>query len=105
MHYRGAHASGRQRRGPRLRAHSRARPRWRHRAGREALRRLSAEGLVYFHPNRGFWAAEVGLDAVLRRLEVRLILEPGIARLAAARRSDRHLAELHRSIAREDKAR
>jgi DNA-binding GntR family transcriptional regulator len=72
---------------------------------REALRRLSAEGLVDFHPNRGFWAADLGLDAVLRRLEVRLILEPGIARLAAERRTDRHLAELDRSIAREEKAR
>ena len=61
---------------------------------REALRRLSAEGLVDSHPNRGFWAAELGLDAVLRRLEVRLILEPGIARLAAERRTERHLAEL-----------
>ena len=56
---------------------------------REALRRLSAEGLVDSHPNRGFWAAELGLDAVLRRLEVRLILEPGIARLAAERRTER----------------
>ena len=72
---------------------------------REALRRLSAEGLVDSHANRGFWAAELGLDAVLRRLEVRLILEPGLARLAAERRTDRHLAELARSIAREEKAR
>ena len=72
---------------------------------REALRRLSAEGLVESVPNRGFWAADLGLDAVLRRLEVRLILEPGIARLAAERRTDRHLAELARSIAREEKAR
>ena len=72
---------------------------------REALRRLSAEGLVDFHPNRGFWAADLGLDAVLRRLEVRLILEPGIARLAAERRTDRDLTELRRTIAREERAR
>jgi DNA-binding GntR family transcriptional regulator len=72
---------------------------------REALRRLSAEGLVDSHPNRGFWVAELSLDAVLRRLEVRLLLEPGIARLAAERRSERHLAELERAIAREEKAR
>ncbi|WP_053226217.1 GntR family transcriptional regulator [Solirubrobacter soli] len=72
---------------------------------REALRRLSAEGLVELRPNRGFWAADLGLDAVLRRLEVRLILEPGIARLAAERRTDRHLAELTRAITREEKAR
>ncbi len=54
---------------------------------REALRRLSAEGLVEPLPNRGFAAADLGLDAVLRRLEVRAILEPGIARLAAERRT------------------
>ena len=72
---------------------------------REALRRLSAEGLVDSHPNRGFWAAELGLAAVLRRLEVRLILEPGIARVAAERRTERHLLELERCIAREEKAR
>jgi DNA-binding GntR family transcriptional regulator len=72
---------------------------------REALRRLSAEGLVDSHPNRGFWAAELGLDAVLRRLEVRLILEPGIARLAAERRSERDLVALERTIVREEKAR
>jgi DNA-binding GntR family transcriptional regulator len=72
---------------------------------REALRRLSAEGLVDSHPNRGFWVAEISLDAVLRRLEVRLLLEPGIARLAAERRGTRHLAELERAIAREAKAR
>ena len=57
------------------------------------------------HPNRGFWAADLGLDAVLPRLEVRLILEPGIARLAAERRNDRDLTELRRTIAREERAR
>jgi DNA-binding GntR family transcriptional regulator len=72
---------------------------------REALRRLSAEGLVDSHPNRGFWAADLGLDAVLRRLEVRLILEPGIARVAAARRSDADLVALERCITREENAR
>ena len=69
---------------------------------REALRRLTAEGLVDFHPNRGFWAAELGLDAVLRRLEVRLILEPGIARLAAERRTERRPG---RAAARRSRAR
>jgi len=72
---------------------------------REALRRLSAEGLVEFSPNRGFRAADLGLDAVLRRLEVRLILEPGIARLAAGRRTDADLAALRSAIAREERAR
>jgi DNA-binding GntR family transcriptional regulator len=71
---------------------------------REALRRLAVEGLVEFHPNRGFWTSDLGLDAVLRRLEVRLILEPGIARLAAERRDDENLAALAAAIERESEA-
>src|SRR5215470_6826927 len=72
---------------------------------REALRRLSGEGLVDFHANRGFRVADLGLDAVPRRLEVRSILEPGIARLAAERRTAGDLRALHQCIAREAKAR
>ena len=71
---------------------------------REALRRLTGEGLAEFVPNRGFRAASPGLDDVLRRLEVRSLVEPGIARLAAARRSDEDLARLTAAIAREDAA-
>jgi DNA-binding GntR family transcriptional regulator len=71
---------------------------------REALRRLSGESLVDFHPNRGFRVADLGLDAVLRRLEVRAIVEPGIARLAAERRTARDLGALRRTIAREARA-
>ena len=71
---------------------------------REALRRLTGEGLAEFVPNRGFRAASPGLDDVLRRLEVRSLLEPGIARLAAARRTDADLAGLAATIAREDAA-
>jgi DNA-binding GntR family transcriptional regulator len=72
---------------------------------REALRRLSGESLVDFHPNRGFRVADLGLDAVLRRLEVRSIVEPGIARLAAERRTPDDLRALRQCIAREEKAR
>ena len=71
---------------------------------REALRRLTGEGLAEFEPNRGFRAASPGLDDVLRRLELRSLLEPGIARLAAARRTDEDLARLAGAIAREDAA-
>ena len=72
---------------------------------REALRRLAGEGLVEGHPNHGFHVVDLGLDAVLRRLEVRAILEPGIARLAAERRTERDVEQLNSSIAREQRAR
>ena len=68
---------------------------------REALGRLTGEGLVEFLPNRGFRAAGLVLDHVVRRLEVRLLLEPGIARLAAERRGPEHLDALRASIERE----
>jgi DNA-binding GntR family transcriptional regulator len=71
---------------------------------REALRRLAGEGLVEFHANRGFWTADLGLEAVLRRLEVRLLLEPGIAALAAERRREEDLLDLEGAIAREVEA-
>ena len=71
---------------------------------REALRRLTGEGLVEFLPNRGFRAAGLGLDEVLRRLEVRLLLEPGIARLAAERRTDEQVAAMRVAVEREANA-
>ena len=72
---------------------------------REALRRLGGEGLVEGHSHRGFRVADLGLDAVLRRLEVRAILEPGIAALAAERRTGRDLELMKVAIADEAEAR
>lgn len=66
---------------------------------REALRRLAGDGLVESEVNRGFFVADVGLDAVLGRLEVRVVLEPAIARLAAVRRTDGDLAAMRDAIA------
>ena len=68
---------------------------------REALRRLTGEGLAEFVPNRGFRAASPGIDDVLRRLEVRSLVEPGIARLAAERRTHDDLVRLQETIERE----
>jgi DNA-binding GntR family transcriptional regulator len=56
------------------------------------------DGLVEFEVNRGFFVAEFGLDVVLERLEARLLLEPQIARLAAARRTEADLAALREAI-------
>jgi DNA-binding GntR family transcriptional regulator len=72
---------------------------------REALRRLGGEGLVEGHSHRGFRVADLGLDAVLRRLEVRAILEPGIAALAAGRRTERDLDLMNEAVADEEEAR
>jgi DNA-binding GntR family transcriptional regulator len=65
---------------------------------REALRRLAGDGLVEFEVNRGFFVADSGLDDVRNRLEARLVLEPGIARLAAARRSEMDLEAMLETI-------
>lgn len=72
---------------------------------REALRRLGGEGLVEGYSNRGFRVTDLGLDAVLRRLEVRAILEPGIAALAAGRRTERDLEAMQGAIDAEIQAR
>jgi DNA-binding GntR family transcriptional regulator len=72
---------------------------------REALRRLAGDGLVVFEVNRGFFVADVGLERVLERLEARLLLEPGIARLAAERRDAADLEALRRAVGAERAAR
>jgi DNA-binding GntR family transcriptional regulator len=72
---------------------------------REALRRLAGDGLVAFEVNRGFFVASIGLEGVLQRLEARLLLEPGVARLAAARRDENDLAALGHAVAGERAAR
>ncbi len=71
---------------------------------REALRRLAGEGLVDALPQRGFRVADLGLDSVMRRLEVRQLLEPGIARLAAQRATPEDVAALRDAILLEERA-
>lgn len=72
---------------------------------REALRRLAGEGLVDALPQRGFRVADLGLESVMRRLEVRLLLEPGIARLASRRATAADVTALRRAIVAEEQAR
>lgn len=73
---------------------------------REALHRLVGDSLVEFQTNRGFFAAApLELEAVISRLETRLVLEPGIARLATHRRTNEEIQALHRVIHGEQRAR
>jgi DNA-binding GntR family transcriptional regulator len=72
---------------------------------REALRRLTGEGLVEFRTNYGFSVAESQIGGMLSRMEVRAVLEPGIAALAAQHRSQAHLEEMQAAIDEERKAR
>lgn len=65
---------------------------------REALRRLAAEGLVEFHPNRGAQVAEISDDDVRSAYEARIVVEPGAARLAAIRRPAAELAAMRQAI-------
>jgi DNA-binding GntR family transcriptional regulator len=71
---------------------------------REALRRLAGDGLVEFTVNRGFFVGDLGLDAVLERLEARLLFEPAVARMAAERRTEEDLSALRDAIAAEARA-
>jgi len=66
---------------------------------REALRRLTGDGIVEFEVNRGFFVADLGLDRVLERLEARLLLEPELARLASERRRDDDLEGMRETLA------
>ncbi|HEY1317782.1 MAG TPA: GntR family transcriptional regulator [Gaiella sp.] len=66
---------------------------------REALHRLTADELVEFKANRGFFVASFRLDAVLERLELRRILEPGFVRLATERATEEDLRVLDELVA------
>lgn len=65
---------------------------------REALRRLHAEGLVNFEPNRGAVVALFELEDAEEIFELRALLEPIGARRAAERAAPHTIAEL-RSLA------
>ncbi len=61
---------------------------------REALRRLSAEGLVVFVQNQGVRVASWGTDDVVQTYEIRALLESKAAELAATELSLGDLARL-----------
>jgi DNA-binding GntR family transcriptional regulator len=55
---------------------------------REALRRLAQERLVEVYPRRGMFVTGVDVRELARLSEVRLVLEPEAARLAAERATE-----------------
>jgi DNA-binding GntR family transcriptional regulator len=61
---------------------------------REALRRLAQERLVEVYPRRGMFVTGVDVRELARLSEVRAVLEPEAARLAAERASDADREEL-----------
>jgi len=66
---------------------------------REALRRLAHERLVDVYPRRGMFVTGVDVRQLARLSEVRAVLEPEAARLAAERATDDDRARLDTLLA------
>jgi DNA-binding GntR family transcriptional regulator len=66
---------------------------------REALRRLAHERLVEVYPRRGMFVTGVDVRELARLSEVRELLEPEAARLAAERATDTDRAQLRLLVA------
>ncbi len=83
---------------------------------REALRRLSARGLINIQKGSGMYVAEINIEDAIKTLnlyydlkfdenllsqiiEVRYRFEPEIARLAALNRTEENIAELEQNLA------
>jgi DNA-binding GntR family transcriptional regulator len=65
---------------------------------REALRRLALERLVEVYPRRGMFVTTVDVRDLARLCEVRAVLEPEAARLAAERATKLDLEEINALI-------
>lgn len=65
---------------------------------REALRRLTTEGLVDFEPNRGATVAAHDFSDMRHAWQARLAIEPGAARLAAERGNEEAIASMREAI-------
>jgi DNA-binding GntR family transcriptional regulator len=71
---------------------------------REALARLTADHLVEFQPNRGFFVATMSEERTRAAVEVRILFEPVVARLAAERQPPEPLARMRAAIDAEQSA-
>ena len=82
---------------------------------REALRRLSARGLISIHKGSGMYVSEIKIkdaidslnlyydlkfdkNLITQIIEVRMLVEPEIARLASRNRTEQHVLELSRNL-------
>ncbi|MEX0987851.1 MAG: FadR/GntR family transcriptional regulator [Bacteroidales bacterium] len=82
---------------------------------REALRRLSARGLIRIQKGSGMYVSEINIEDAIKSLnlyydlkfdknlltqiiEVRMLFEPEIARLAAFNRTEQHVIELAKNL-------
>jgi GntR family transcriptional regulator, transcriptional repressor for pyruvate dehydrogenase complex len=82
---------------------------------REALRRLSARGLINIKKGSGMYVSEINIEDAIKSLnlyydlkfdknlltqiiEVRMLFEPEIAKLAATNRTEQHVAELRKNL-------
>ncbi len=82
---------------------------------REALRRLSARGLITIQKGSGMYVTEINIEDAIKSLnlyydlkfdknlisqiiDVRLLFEPEIARLAASNRTDVNITELEENV-------
>lgn len=67
---------------------------------REALRQLEFEGLVTGRPRRGYVVRELSPAELMEIYDLRVLVEPVLARAAAARISDDELQGLHAIVGR-----
>jgi DNA-binding GntR family transcriptional regulator len=65
---------------------------------REALHRLSAEGLVIISPRRGMFVADISITDLSKIFEIRMVLEGLCARLAAERATPEQIAQMEATM-------
>ncbi len=71
---------------------------------REALARLTVDGLVELQANRGARVSDVATDDIATAFEARLAIEPAAAGLAAVRRGDDDLQAMRTQLRRQREA-
>ena len=65
---------------------------------REALLRLSEEGLVTIIPRRGMFVSDIGVKDLRQLYEIRVVLEPLAVRLAGQRGTLEHWAQMEEAL-------